>query len=260
MNEELKLTAALQAASDVPSIHSACRDIARWMGFDHFLYAVRVPVSLTQPYHFCLSGYPRAWRTRYDELGYLRVDPIIAHAFSTAMPLIWDEIDRRGAATLRFLDEARSYGLAHGATAPVYGRHGEIGLLSMARSTPLSQDPGERARLKSRIHWFGTLVHESVRKNVLTPEGAPVVRMPLTPREKDCLMWAADGKTSAEIARCLSISERTVHFHIDNAGQKLGVQGRHSIIARAVALGEIELNHHALKAVPNIPVTHETTN
>lgn len=256
MSADLRLTAGLQRAADVPSIHAAARDVAQALGFEHFLYAVRVPVSLTQPYHFCLSGYPRAWRERYDARGYLRIDPIVAHAFSTALPVIWDEIDRSSAMVARFFDEAAGYGLAHGVSAPFYGRRGEIGLLSLARRHPVQADAGERAQLKARVHWFATLVHETVTRKVLTPEGAPVVKAPLTQREKDCLLWAADGKTTAEIAERLAISERTVHFHLDNAGRKLGVQGRHNIIARAVALGEIQLDRHALTTIPTIPVTH----
>jgi DNA-binding CsgD family transcriptional regulator len=36
------------------------------------------------------------------------------------------------------------------------------------------------------------------------------------------LCWAADGKTAAEAADILRISERTVILHIDNALYKLG--------------------------------------
>src|SRR5215467_4551097 len=48
----------------------------------------------------------------------------------------------------------------------------------------------------------------------------------LNDREVETLTWAARGKTSAEIARLLGLSKRTVDFHIENARAKLGVSTR----------------------------------
>ena len=48
----------------------------------------------------------------------------------------------------------------------------------------------------------------------------------LNDREIETLTWAARGKTSAEIARLLDLSKRTVDFHIENARTKLGVSTR----------------------------------
>jgi len=48
----------------------------------------------------------------------------------------------------------------------------------------------------------------------------------LNEREIETLTWAARGKTSAEIAKILGLSKRTVDFHIDNAREKLGASTR----------------------------------
>ena len=48
----------------------------------------------------------------------------------------------------------------------------------------------------------------------------------LNDREIETLTWAARGKTSAEIAKLLDLSKRTVDFHIENARAKLGVSTR----------------------------------
>jgi LuxR family quorum-sensing transcriptional regulator LasR len=47
------------------------------------------------------------------------------------------------------------------------------------------------------------------------------------------------GKTSWEIGRLLSVAERTVVFHLQNATQKLGVSGRQAAVARAIVSGLI---------------------
>lgn len=57
-------------------------------------------------------------------------------------------------------------------------------------------------------------------------------RSPLTPRESECLRWAADGKTDVEAGMILGISPRTVRFHINNAKIKLGVATRIQAVAK----------------------------
>lgn len=56
----------------------------------------------------------------------------------------------------------------------------------------------------------------------------------LNHREIETLTWVARGKTSAEIAKILGLSKRTVDFHIDNARIKLGVATRTQAAIKAV--------------------------
>lgn len=59
------------------------------------------------------------------------------------------------------------------------------------------------------------------------------VDIKLSDREVETLTWAARGKTSAEIARILGTTKRTIDFHIDNARAKLGVANRTEAVMRA---------------------------
>jgi len=43
----------------------------------------------------------------------------------------------------------------------------------------------------------------------------------LTPRQKDCLQYTADGHTARSIALRLGISERMVRFHLERARVRL---------------------------------------
>ena len=54
----------------------------------------------------------------------------------------------------------------------------------------------------------------------------------LTLREVECLRWASKGKTHEEVGRVLSISARTVRFHIQNAKAKMKVETRIQAVAR----------------------------
>lgn len=55
----------------------------------------------------------------------------------------------------------------------------------------------------------------------------------LNEREVEVLTWAARGKTSAEIAKILSLTKRTVDFHVDNAREKLGAATRTEAVLKA---------------------------
>ena len=63
-------------------------------------------------------------------------------------------------------------------------------------------------------------------------------KVSLNKREVETLTWAARGKTSAEIAKILGLSKRTVDFHLDNARTKLGVSTRVEAAIKA-AIGHL---------------------
>jgi DNA-binding NarL/FixJ family response regulator len=62
----------------------------------------------------------------------------------------------------------------------------------------------------------------------------------LNDREMEVLTWVARGNTSAEIARKLRISKRTVDFHVDNARIKLRAATRTEAVTKAAAGGLIK--------------------
>lgn len=67
------------------------------------------------------------------------------------------------------------------------------------------------------------------------------MRDQLSFREKECLIWAALGKTSGDIGAILAISENTVKFHMKNAMRKLNTSSRAAAVIKAVRLGIVEL-------------------
>lgn len=62
---------------------------------------------------------------------------------------------------------------------------------------------------------------------------------PLSRRERECLQWAAAGKTDWEIGRILSLSEKTVNIYIERAKAKFGTSTRAQAIVRALHGGMI---------------------
>lgn len=62
----------------------------------------------------------------------------------------------------------------------------------------------------------------------------------LTPREAECVRWAAEGKTDAEAGAIVGISCRTARFHIDNARRKFGVATRVQLIVKLLREGVMQ--------------------
>jgi DNA-binding CsgD family transcriptional regulator len=63
----------------------------------------------------------------------------------------------------------------------------------------------------------------------------------LTDRERDMLAWAARGKTVADTADILKISEETVETHIRNAMRKLDATNKTHAVAKAIYLSLIDV-------------------
>ena len=63
----------------------------------------------------------------------------------------------------------------------------------------------------------------------------------LTAREMETLLLVARGMIAKEIARTLSISEKTVRNHISNIYRKLGIYDRSQVVIYAMKKGLITL-------------------
>lgn len=53
------------------------------------------------------------------------------------------------------------------------------------------------------------------------------------------MLLVQEGKTNEQIARTLSVSERTTRFHLQNVFRKLDVANRAHAVSKAIQLGLI---------------------
>ena len=66
-----------------------------------------------------------------------------------------------------------------------------------------------------------------------------VTQDPLSDRERECLIWVSEGKTTDEVAVILGVSGNTVNSYITHAIQKLAASNRAMAIATAIRSGII---------------------
>jgi len=62
----------------------------------------------------------------------------------------------------------------------------------------------------------------------------PLLKLGLTPRAGETLLWVAQGKTNSDIATILGITESTVKKYVQEIFEKLGVETRGAATVRAL--------------------------
>lgn len=62
----------------------------------------------------------------------------------------------------------------------------------------------------------------------------PLVKLGLTPRAAEALLWLAQGKTNPDIAAILGVTESTIKKHVQEVFDKLGVETRGAAAVRAM--------------------------
>ncbi len=78
-----------------------------------------------------------------------------------------------------------------------------------------------------------------VGQTLLIDGGASGPRIGLTPRERESLQWAAEGKTDWEIGELMGISQHGADFHLRSARVKLGCVTRTQAVAEGLRRGLI---------------------
>ncbi len=190
---------------------------------------------------FIISGYPPEWWSHYKEQGYMAHDPTVAHCAEYNVPLVWSAIDNRSLhqpEAHKMMADASDFGLRNGLSIPTHGSRGESSMLSFTTAEPDSRSDGQILHFLPFLQALTPFVHEAAQRVIEIKEITPA-KPKLTPREKECLLWAAEGKTSWETSQILTISERTVVFHLQNSAAKLGVSGKQHAVARAISMGLI---------------------
>lgn len=229
----------LDEARSIEDLAAQCRVHCERLGFDSFVYALRVPTQFVDAKLVLVDGYPRRWVEHYFAREHFRHDPVMAYCARHVVPMQWHELAlERGSGAAAMMDEAGEFGVKSGVTMPVHTPQGELGILSFALDR---RDAAAHEITRGALPYVQMLagyMHEAVRRvSGIADCGAST---PLTAREQECLRWAADGKTSWEISQVLGMAERTVNFHLNNAMSKLDVSNRQHAVAKAAARGLIQ--------------------
>jgi LuxR family transcriptional regulator, quorum-sensing system regulator SolR len=206
------------------------------LGFEYCCYGIRVPLPVSKPAVAIFDTYPEGWMARYQEMSYLDIDSTVRDGARTTNMIVWPDAD--SADEPRLWNDARDHGLAVGVAQSSWAARGVFGLLTIARHAD-RLTPAEINMLTLQTNWLANLSH-SLMSRFLVPKLAPEANVTLTQREREVLCWTGEGKTACEIGQILSISERTVNFHVNNILDKLAATNKVQAVVKAIAMGLIE--------------------
>lgn len=186
-----------------------------------------------------LTNYPEEWRRRYVDGNYTIRDPVVRGMQNRLTPMVWgtqaeyNELPPEGR---KHYDEAAEFGLRIGLIVPLYFSGQEYATFAVA------SDEAEETFLP-KAFWRATVmqviapyIYDALRR---ISGGGTVEAEALTRREAECLAWAAQGNSMADIGTILGVSRNTVIFHLGNAKRKLGVDTLQGAVARAMSLGYV---------------------
>ncbi|MFB9266590.1 LuxR family transcriptional regulator [Bradyrhizobium erythrophlei] len=172
-----------------------------------------------------ISTYPTTWTSHYLLNRYERIDPVIVQALQDREPFRWGIDVPSGYCTgeqQQLLDEASEFGIRLGFTVPIHDGHGPIAALTFAtnqRKASFESCVASHARVLQLIAMF---FHAHVRRKLVNRYR--IEGLLLSPREFECLEWAAEGKSAWEIGCILGISRNTAASYLNSAKEKLGVR------------------------------------
>ena len=221
---------ASQAAHDLAQLRARLCEAARALGFHHSLLQGATG-------HAWLGDLPPGWTTAAPSN-----DAVLVTAAQSYAPFLWSDISRLIALTpgqRDFMDAAHKCGLGAAVTVPIHRARGADAAGSysdFAGCCSFMMKSGAPLPLGSlaAAHYVGAMAFDTA-ENLRRVRSGPLRRGPqLTPRQRDCVVLVAQGKSDWEIGQVLGISDSTVHKHIEDAKRRFCVSTRIQLVVRSL--------------------------
>jgi DNA-binding CsgD family transcriptional regulator len=183
-----------------------------------------------------VSTYPKPWQSRYFLRRYGEIDPVIKWGSAAVLPFDWADLEIDEPDAQRFFADAIRHGIGRrGLSVPVRGRKATHSLVSYTGD--MSQQ--DWVRFKSSNLQYLQQLSALIDSAANIGSKQPRSEVQLSPREEQCLVWAARGKTHQELADILGIGSGSVKSHLDSSRHKLHCINVVHAVGVAVASGVI---------------------
>lgn len=217
---------------NAPTVEDALHILHTFYEIDFVTYHLALTIANVVDAPYVRTTYHHAWVARYLLRNYVKVDPILREGLIRQIPFDWSEVEVADAAH-GFLRDAEEHGIgANGFSIPIVDKK---------RRALFSLNSNKSARewtsmVKMYRHEWLELAFVIHRKAIFELHGEHDPIPQLGPREKECLHWAALGKTNDEIAEILGLSIHTTQRYSMSARHKLGAVSTTSAAALAIQL------------------------
>lgn len=190
---------------------------------------------------FGAMTYKPAWHQRYEDSNYRDVDPVVHAAVTGFAPVDWRHLDWTGRPVKRLLSEAHEFRVGNqGLSIPIHGPQGQFAMFTITKQC----SDADWGRLLTDISQDVLVMSHYIHRQVVDSAGPRMAQegiQKLSPRERDVLTMIAAGRTRAQIADALKISESTLRVYIDSARHKLGALNAFHAVAIAMKTGAIRI-------------------
>ena len=217
------------------ALAKAIGEVTAELGFRYFALTHHLDVRRSSD-AIRLHNYPDGWAEWFDDHSLGATDPVHRASNLTSVGFAWSDLPEMLALTtedLRVLELARRQGIGEGFTVPAHVPGEAHGSCSFACATG---EPFREENLQL-LQLVGAFAFEAARRMRRLRNSGPPVR--LTDRQRECVMWAACGKSDWEIAQILGISHETVIEHLKRARERYGVGKRTLLAIHALFDGSI---------------------
>lgn len=228
--------ASVARAGTLPALAALLGAAASDLGFSFFAIAEHANLARPPPDLLLLHNYPPGWADAFM-LGGWRHDPAWHAASRRLAGFRWSELPalmRLSDMERAHLAAARRAGLGTGYTVPLHAPGGRAASCSFAVRP--------RHCIAPRALLAADFIAQRAFLAASTILGTPSRRPHLSPRERECVVLMAQGKTDWEIARILNLSEETVTRYLKTARQRFGVTRRTQLALAAMSAGLIEMS------------------
>lgn len=237
LEQVLEILERLRRARSVRDVAACVEDTLPRVGVAGYAIASLGADNTEQGRAILLERWDRAWMRTYRERAYLDVDPLLSCAERRVTPFSWSEVkatptlSREGRAMFA---EAQDHGLAGGMVFPIRS-------LAAPPAAVWFGGPREEVGSQATALLQVLAVNAHARLCGMVVHAVPAVpeKGGLTGRERECLQWCAEGKTSWEISQILSISQHTADWYLASATRKLAAANRLHATAEAIRRGLI---------------------
>lgn len=220
-------------------INQCLKEITTIFHCEYYLFAIISKRSMINTDVHILDNYPNKWRNYYDEANLIKHDPIVNYCFLNHSPITWDTVEKKTIKVNKpnVIQEAKLSGLHSGFSFPIHSLNGCFGMISFAHSS--HKKPIDC--LFSTACMYIPLIIPALLDNYHRVNKSKTDQSKnLTKREKECLAWACEGKSSWETSKILGCSERTVTFHLTNSQTKLETTNRCQSVSKAILTGAMD--------------------
>ncbi|NRA88854.1 MAG: LuxR family transcriptional regulator [Rhizobiales bacterium] len=189
---------------------------------EHFAYMGLKFPNQKEIEKYSIVSYDSEWVKRYIDEGYIHLDPCIQAGLKTIYPFDWSNLKLDNTRQLQMFNEAREFGIdtRHALTVPIRGVDGEIGLFSVVLKMTQQQFKDNIGNIVKELQNFSMVFHQQFYNSINLKK---ITRTALSPRQKEVLKWASEGKSVFDIAVIMGISAHTVKHHLSCARDALKV-------------------------------------